>query len=116
MKGFAGAIEMDLFKAFDCLNDELLIAKLEGHEFSRSALKLVYNYLSNRKQRDMIKGKFSSWQESVKGVAKGSVLGPLLFNIFLNDSVYLVEDMELNPDKCHLLIFGGGYRRVSTHW
>ena len=50
-KGLAGAILMDLSKAFDCLNHELLIAKLEAYGFSRSALKLVYDYLSNRKQR-----------------------------------------------------------------
>ena len=59
MKGFAGAILMDLSKAFDCLNHELLIAKLEAYGFSRSALKLVYDYLSNRKQRVKINGSFS---------------------------------------------------------
>ena len=42
---------MDLSKAFDCLNHELLIAKLEAYGFSRAALKLVHNHLSNRKQR-----------------------------------------------------------------
>ena len=41
---------MDLSKAFDCLNHKLLIVKLEAYGFSRSALKLVYNYLSNRRQ------------------------------------------------------------------
>ena len=56
MRGFAGAILMDLSKAFDCLNHELLIAKLETYGFSRSALKIVYNYLSNRKQRVRLLG------------------------------------------------------------
>ena len=50
VKGFAGAILMDLSKAFDCLNHKLPIAKLEAYGFSRSALKLVHDYLSNRKQ------------------------------------------------------------------
>ena len=51
MKGFAGAILMDLSKAFGCLNHELLIAKLEAYCFSRAAPNLVHDYLSNRKQR-----------------------------------------------------------------
>ena len=73
MKGSAGAIIKDLSKAFDCLNHELLISKLEAYGFSRSALKLVCNYLSKGKQRVKVNGKFSSWQESVKGVPQGSV-------------------------------------------
>ena len=94
-KGFAGAILMDLSKAFDCLNHELPIAKLEAYGFSSSTLKLVYNYLSTRKQRVKVNGKFSSWQESVKGVQQDSVLGSLLFNIFLNDIFFLVEETEI---------------------
>ena len=74
------SILMDLSKAFDCLNHELLISKLEAYGFSKSALKLVYDYLSNRKQRVKINGSFSSWQESIKGVPQGSVLGPLSGN------------------------------------
>ena len=60
-KEIAGAISMDLSKAFDCINYGLLIAKLEAYGFSRSALKLIYNYLSNRKQRVKVNGKFRSW-------------------------------------------------------
>ena len=81
---------MDLSKAFDCLNHELLIAKLEAYGFSISALKLVYDNLSNRKQRVKINGSFSSWQESIKGVPQGSGLGALLFDIF-----FLVEETEI---------------------
>ena len=64
---------MNLSKAFDCLNHELLIAKLEAYGFSRAALKLVYDYLSNRKQTVKINWSFSSWQESFRGVPQGSV-------------------------------------------
>ena len=49
--GVAGAVLMDLSKAFDCLNHELLIAKLNAYGFSRSALLLIHSYLTDRKQR-----------------------------------------------------------------
>ena len=58
--GFAGAILMDLSKAFDFINHELLSAKLEAYGFSRSALKLVHDYLFNRKQRVKVNGSFST--------------------------------------------------------
>ena len=116
MKGFAGAILMDLSKAFDCLNYNLLIAKLEAYGFSRSALKLVYNYLSNRKQRVKVNGKFSSWQESVKGAPQGSVLGPLLFNMFLNDLFFLVEETEIcsYADDTTIYVCGQELKQVVT--
>ena len=76
---------MDLSKAFDTTNHELLISKLHAYGFEKSALKLLLNYLSNRWQRTKINKKFSSWVELMQGVPQGSVLGPLLFNICLND-------------------------------
>ena len=76
------ALLTDLSKDFDCLNHELLIAKLNAHGFSLTALKLVHNYLSNRKQRTKINSTYSSLLEIIFWVPQGSILGPLLFNIF----------------------------------
>ena len=76
---------MDLSKAFDCLPKNLLLAKLHAYSVDGNSLLLIQNYLSNRKQRVKVKGHYSSLGELGQGVPQGSILGPLLFNIFLND-------------------------------
>ena len=90
-----GALLTDLSKAFDCLDHELLIAKLNAYGFSLTALKLVHNYLSNRKQRTKINSTHSSLLEVLFGVSQGSILGPLLFNIFLIDLFFIIEDTDI---------------------
>ena len=90
-----GALLTDLSKAFDCLDHELLIAKLNAYGFSLTALKLVHNYLSNRKQRTKINSTYSSLLEIIFGVPQGSILGPLLFNIFLIDLFFITEDTDI---------------------
>ena len=77
-----GPLLTDISKAFDYLHHELLIAKLNAYGFSLTALKLVHNYLSNRKQRTKINSTYSSLLEIIFGVPQGSILRPLLFNIF----------------------------------
>ena len=94
-RNVAGAFLTDLSKAFDCLNHELLIAKLEAYGFSHSALEYIYNYLSNRKHRTKVNNSFSMWADIISGVPQGSILGPLIFNIYMNDIFYFVEESNL---------------------
>lgn len=55
---------MDLFKAFDTINHELLLVKLHAYGFNKGALKIIHNYLDNRYQRTKINKVFSSWSET----------------------------------------------------
>ena len=80
-----GALLTDLSKAFDCLPHDLLIAKLHAYGLDIKSLRLMYSYLTNRKQRVKINDTYSSWSEILFGVPQGSILGPLLFNIFMCD-------------------------------
>ena len=77
-----GALLSYLLKTFDCLDHESLKAKLNVYGFSLTVLKLVHNYLSSRKQWTKINSTYSSLLEILFGVPQGSILGPLLFNIF----------------------------------
>ena len=85
--GKCGVLLTDLSKAFDCLLHDLLIAKLHAYGFEHKALKLLFNYLSNRVQRVKVNSSYSTWGEIETGVPQGSILGPVLYNINSNDVV-----------------------------
>ena len=82
---------MDLSKAYDCLPHDLMVAILEVYGLAEESLQVISDYLSYRKQKTKIGSAYSDWANAIRGNSQGSILGPLLSNIFINDVFFVVE-------------------------
>ena len=85
------AVFIDFSKAFDCVNHNILLKKLANLGFSRSAVKWYQSYLTNRQQRTLANGILSKYQRVTCGVPQGSILGPPLFILFVDDMTEVVK-------------------------
>ena len=93
IRGHAGVLLTDLSKVFDCIDHELVIAKLHAYGFDTDALKFIHSYLKGRKQKTEINSSYSSFAEILLGVPQGSILGPILFNAYICDPFYNIDDL-----------------------
>ena len=90
-----GAILIDLSKAYDSLPHNLILAKLEAYELYMNSLRFLFDYLTCRKQRTEIGSAHSNWCEFFRGIRQGSILGPVLFHIFINDIIFFIEKSKI---------------------
>ena len=86
-------IVSDLSRPFDCLSHELVLAKLHAYGFSIAALRLIHSYLTNRMQRTKVNLSYSFGEKMLFDVPQGSILRPLLFNIFLCDLFFIMNKL-----------------------
>ena len=109
------ALFIDLSKAFDTINHDLLLAKLKAYGFSREALALMCSYLKNRKQKVVINNSASTIQTFIAGIPQGSIDGSLLFNLFVNDLVLFIEYTALGnyADDNNLSITGTNIENIK---
>ena len=100
---------LDFEKAFDTPPHELLKCKLHGYGISGKTLVWIDSFLCNRQQRVVVNGAKSQWAPVLSDVSQGTVLGPLLFSLYINDIMVGIEsEIRLFADDCVC------YRRIDS--
>ena len=107
---------LDIKKAFDTVNLEILTDKLYSIGIQGDILRIIKSYLANRKQQVEINGHISELKEVRLGVPHGSILGPLLFIIYINDLSNIDDDIKFYQfaDDTAVVIEGDSYEHFQS--
>ena len=101
---------LDLSKAFESISHEILIGKMKCLGFGGRTTQLIRSYLKDRTQKVIFSGNESDWILLNRGVPQGTVLGPLLFNIYVNDLHRTIDN-----DKCQVIQYADDTFLYSSH-
>ena len=117
MQQLASIIGIDLSKAFDSVPHDLLLAKLAAYGINSSSCLLLENYLTDRFQRVKLGDQFSNWCSLTRGIPQGSVLDPLLFNIYFNVLflIGLSSKVSAYADDSQIFSFGNDSSLIHRH-
>ena len=109
---------MDLSKAFDVLNHSLLLAKMDAYGFSVKIRTFIQSHLNKRMQKVSVNRKFSAWEDIYAGVAQSSILGPLIFNNFINDVFSFLTTCEMcnYADDNTVYTYRRNFHQVQEYW
>ena len=115
-KQIPGLLLADLSKAFDSLPHSLILSKLKAYGMDYNSVVFLSDYLSDRHQRVKVGNNVSSWANINKGVPQGSILGPIVFNIYMNDIFTNINDGILfnYADDNSILVTGQNREQVIS--
>ena len=107
---------MDLLKVFNSLPHDLIVKRFKEYGADERTANIIEDYFSDRQQRVKVAGEYLSLNYISRGIAQGSILRPLIFNIFINDLLFIVKRCKLSSyaDDTQIFFAPNDYREVES--